>query len=278
MCHCINAQGCEAIPELESSQEEADTRILLHSAHAAMSGFEAVVIVSDDTDVFLLSIAFQNEITASLYWKGGTQARVKYIEIQKITRIFGESVCKAIIGVHSFTGCDSVSTFAGRGKLNALKLMIGDAELQETFGDLGREWIVPSHLIDKLETFTCQLYLSKTSATKVDDLHYGLFAAKKGNVEPHHLPLCSNALKKHIFRANYQTAIWRRCLIPKPEVLLPNGHGWKLEILKGQCALTIEWMDIGTAPESVMALLSCNCAKSCTAPKCSCVVNGLKCS
>ena len=52
MCHCINAQGCKAIPQLESSQEEADTRILLHSAHAAMSGFEAVVIVSDDTDVF----------------------------------------------------------------------------------------------------------------------------------------------------------------------------------------------------------------------------------
>ena len=154
-----NAQGCEAIPELESSQEEADTRILLHSAHAAMSGFEAVVIVLDDTDVFLLSIAFQNEVTASLYWKGGTQARVKYIEIQKITRIFGESVCKAIIGVHSFTGCDSVSIFAGRGKLNALKLMIGDAELQETFGGLGMEWIVPSHLINKLETFTCQYYI-----------------------------------------------------------------------------------------------------------------------
>ena len=48
--------------------------------------------------------------------------------------------------------------------------------------------------------------------------------------------------------------------------------------MKGQCTLIIEWMDIGTAPESVMALLACNCAKSCTAPKCSCVLNGLKCS
>ena len=52
ICHCINSEGCKAIPELESTQEEADTWILLHSTHAAMSGFEAVVIVSDDTDVF----------------------------------------------------------------------------------------------------------------------------------------------------------------------------------------------------------------------------------
>ena len=159
-----------------------------------------------------------------------------------------------------------------------MKLTIEDAELQETFGGLGREWIVPSHLNDELETFPCQLYSSQTSATKADDLRYGLFAAKKGNVEPHHLPPCSNALKKHIFHVNYQTAIWRRCLIPKPEVPLPNGYGWKLETLRGQCTLTIDWMEIGTAPESVMALLACNCAKSCTAPKCSCVVNGLKCS
>ena len=41
ICHCINAQGCKAIPELEFTQEEADTWTLLHSA-AAMSGFKAV--------------------------------------------------------------------------------------------------------------------------------------------------------------------------------------------------------------------------------------------
>ena len=127
----------------------------------------------------MLLPTFQNEITASLYWKSGTQARVKFIEI---TRILGESVCKAIIGVRSFTGCDLVSTFTGHGNLNALKLMIEDTELQETFSGLGREWIVPSHLIDKLETFTCQLCLSKTSTTKVDDLRYGLFKAKKGKL------------------------------------------------------------------------------------------------
>ena len=43
--------------ELESTQEEADTRMLLHSLHASRSRFASVVIVSEDTDVLVLLLA-----------------------------------------------------------------------------------------------------------------------------------------------------------------------------------------------------------------------------
>ena len=36
----------ERLTDLDSSQEEADTRLLLHAAHAARSKFVAVIIVS----------------------------------------------------------------------------------------------------------------------------------------------------------------------------------------------------------------------------------------
>ena len=42
----------ERLTDLDSSQEEADTRLLLHAAHAARSHFVAVIIVSEDTDVW----------------------------------------------------------------------------------------------------------------------------------------------------------------------------------------------------------------------------------
>jgi len=54
-----------------------------------------VVIVSDDTDVFLLLICFQKDITASLFWKSKIQARMKCIKIQSNT--VGEPVCTAIM-------------------------------------------------------------------------------------------------------------------------------------------------------------------------------------
>ena len=87
-CYWIDAQGCKAIPELESTQ---DMCILLHSVHAAFCGFREVVIVSDDTDVFLLL----KDITASLFWKSKIQVRMKCIKIQSNT--VGEPVCTAIM-------------------------------------------------------------------------------------------------------------------------------------------------------------------------------------
>ena len=47
----------------KSSQEEADTRILLHAKHASDQGYTSVIVVSEDTDVFVLLIAFAKRNT-----------------------------------------------------------------------------------------------------------------------------------------------------------------------------------------------------------------------
>ena len=44
------------VVELSCDHEEADTRIMLHAAHAARSGYQTVVIKSPDTDVFILAL------------------------------------------------------------------------------------------------------------------------------------------------------------------------------------------------------------------------------
>lgn len=210
ICHKLSSQGCSYVSELESNQEEADTRLLLHTAHVSRSGFQTAIVVADDTDVLMMLIAFQKEIRIPIYFKCGTKARVKYIEIQKIVNALGEHVSEAILGMHSFTGCDSVSTFAGRGKLSSLKLLKNNFQVQDTFCELGKQWTVTPALFSKLEAFVCQLYSAKTTTTDVNELRYCIFASKKGQIEPHQLPPCGNALQKHICRANYQAAIWRR--------------------------------------------------------------------
>ena len=50
------------VAELQSTQEEADTRFLLHVPHAAKTGSKAVTFTSEDTDVVLLCLAFQKDI------------------------------------------------------------------------------------------------------------------------------------------------------------------------------------------------------------------------
>ena len=55
-------QAANIVEELNSTREEADTRPILHAAHAAKSGTKAVVVASEDTDVFLLCLAFNHFI------------------------------------------------------------------------------------------------------------------------------------------------------------------------------------------------------------------------
>ena len=57
--------------DLQSTHEEADTRVLFNAANAASAGYQEVVISSEDTDVFVLCLAFSSFIPCSLYVKCG---------------------------------------------------------------------------------------------------------------------------------------------------------------------------------------------------------------
>jgi len=55
-----------------------------------------------------------------MYQKCGTKARTRFLDITKLSNALGISVCNALIGMHAFIGCDTISAFAGRGKMRAL--------------------------------------------------------------------------------------------------------------------------------------------------------------
>ena len=71
-CVEISADNFRPREDLTSTQEEADTRLLLHASHAARNGFKAIVISSEDTDVFVLCLAFKDFVPATMYLKCGT--------------------------------------------------------------------------------------------------------------------------------------------------------------------------------------------------------------
>jgi hypothetical protein len=277
-CYMMTSQDSKEVPELQCQQEEADGRLLLHAKHAAQDGYQSAIIASEDTDVFIMSLACSDRIGVPLYQKCGNRTRTRLVDIMKISAIIGINVCRALIGMHAYTGCDSVSAFAGKGKASSLKLMIQNRELQDMFFELGQTWSVSSELMTKLEEFTCLLYAPKASAVSVDQLRYDLFCAKRGEVESHQLPPCKDCLKKHAKRANYQAAVWRRCLDQDPNVPSPVGHGWKMEVDNGQPQLVIDWMDGQPAPEAVLDLLACNCERICTLLQCACLLNGMRCT
>ncbi|XP_078728559.1 uncharacterized protein LOC144944341 isoform X1 [Lampetra fluviatilis] len=273
-CYKLTEDGYEEVAELHSTHEEADTCLLLHALHAANVGSKAVIITAVDTDVMVLCLGFQKDITCPIYQKCGTQNRTRFVDISKLARSLGDSICDSLIGLQAFAGCDTVSAFAGRGKLNALKMVRKNTSCQETFIRLGQSWNVSDELFQKIVQFTYRLYVANSSTGEMNELRYQLFCTKRGEVESSQLPPCKDCLFMHVQRANYQAAIWKCCLQANPVVPSPAECGWTDDDGK----LAIYWMRSPLAPDVVLELLACKCVRSCKMPSCTCLPNGLTCT
>ena len=275
ICTKITREAVVEVDELRSSHEEADTRLLLHCKHAS-SSFHSVIVASEDTDVMMLCLAFHDDIDCNLFIRCGSSTRTRLVDITKVASALGRNICKALLGLHSYTGCDTVSAFSGRGKVTGLKLLINNPRFQTAFSDLGKDWTLQDDLFHVLEEFTCKLYMSQTEITEVNEMRFQLFRAKNGDIQSGQLPPCQDCLKLHATRACYQAAIWHHSLEVTPRVPSPlDCNGW---VLDDDGRLAIEWMSGAPAPDVVLEFLSCKCKRECRLPSCTCMVNGRSCT
>ena len=59
VCYKMTKDDWVEVTELRSTQEEADTRVLMHALHAAKAGSKAVIVTAEDTDVMVLCLRFK---------------------------------------------------------------------------------------------------------------------------------------------------------------------------------------------------------------------------
>ena len=267
----ITKNDIRKVAELTSSHEEADTKY-------AAGTHSHVIVISEDTDVFVMLLAPEADIGGHLLLRRGKKNQIRIIDISRLANIIGRDVCTALLGLHAWTGCDSVSAFSGQGKIKAFNMIRSCDEFQEVFSLLGREWTIEDELglFCKIEKFACIMYSRSAKCTIVNDLRYEIFRLRNGDVSSGQLPPCKDALWQHTKRANYQAAIWRRSLQNVPTIPdATDGHGWKLD---GDLQIFIEWITGAPAPDIVLSLMSCKCARSCKAGSCPCIDNGLPCT
>ena len=122
------------------NHEEADTLIIRH-AHLAASN-DVIHVVSPDTDVFVLLVAFDSTIPANVFMFG---ANGKIFYISKLSKAIGERKCKALVGFHAFTGCDTTGKFKGKGKPTWVKRSTLSAHVERTLPKPLLELSIYSH-------------------------------------------------------------------------------------------------------------------------------------
>jgi hypothetical protein len=152
----------------------------------------------------------------------------------------------ALLGLHAFTGCDTVSAFAGHGKIRSMKLMAKTQENVKLFAELGKTFQLSEELVNNLQEFVCKMYGKQIA--DIDLLRYKLYCSKKGKCEIERLPPCMAALRQHCLRANYQTCIWRLCQEQTPFIPSPSDYGW---VFDKDGLIGINWMDCQPAPDEV---------------------------
>ena len=107
------------VKHLYSSQEEADTRIILHSLDAVQRGATQLYIESPDTDVFVLAIRRYHQLCTDTYFITGVGNKKRVISLGPVVQALGKTRTSALPGFHAFSGADQTGHFA-QGKVNLL--------------------------------------------------------------------------------------------------------------------------------------------------------------
>ena len=90
------------VAELRCDHKEADTRLLVHSRHAA-EAHDEIIIKSPDTDVFVLCTAMQKTIGKKLFLMTGNGNKFRVLDVAAVSDALGEKLCASLPGFHAFT-------------------------------------------------------------------------------------------------------------------------------------------------------------------------------
>ena len=119
----INRGSASSMPDC--NHEEADTRIVVHLRHALLTeGAVTVLVRTVDTDVVVILVGKFHDLKAvnadvNIWVAFGMGRSFKFISINKICASLGEQKSRSLPIFHAFSGCDTTSTFNGKGKRSA---------------------------------------------------------------------------------------------------------------------------------------------------------------
>lgn len=199
----------EDVAHLQSTQEEADTKIVLHALDAASNGATQLLIYSPDTDVLVLCLRRYPELCVKTSFVTGTGQNRREIELGAISSALGSSKLAALPAFHALSGADVTGSFSGKGKPACWKVFKdADEDVVNALGCLGTTLYPEEKTVALVEKFVCQIYQPPTSISNVKDLRWQMF--KKNQAQSDRLPPTLGALYEAILRTHYQMIVWNK--------------------------------------------------------------------
>ena len=253
--------------------EEADTRLIVHIGDALTKGWSTCLVRTVDTDVVVILIGkffhFKTLNSAANIWVAfGSGKNFSFWHVNTICHNLGRQKSQALPFFHSFTGCDTTSSFFRKGRKLAWEAWnsfpeVTGAFVFDPFTPIEAE--SPNFIL--LQRFTILLYNKHSSAELVNEARQELFCRENKSME--NIPPTSNALLQHIKRAAYQASIWVSSDQSEQRRPSPKSWGWTWEEQSKKWIPV--WITQAIASTACLELVKCACksVKGCGS-RCTC--------
>lgn len=271
-------QGCNISPLEPCSQEEADTRIMLHLFHAAEQGHKVAFVRTVDTDVVVIATYFFPKLKLEELWVGlGSGKHYKDVPVHEVSNCLGPEKCSALLLFYAMTGTDQTSAFKNIGKKKAWIAWdhLGD-ELTQVFitlTDDPTKLSIDSDQMNMIQRFTVAQYDLKSDMSSVNQARRFMFTKKLKPLES--IPPTKHALYQHAKRSVITANYWSQSLKKQPNLLPPADYGW---VWNERLKLWVpHWSDLPDVSRGCALLISCGCRVACKA-NCKCSKNIMRCT
>lgn len=266
--------------DMSTTQEEGDTLIV---QQVALIADGTVLVIADDTDIFILLLHFCNldKITCGVLMVSPVQGRVVLDVSASIER--HSPIIPDLLAAHGLTGCDTVASYFGIGKGVALKIvksgkyplnLLGNTQTHVPFSDV----------LKQATQFMLACY-GQTKCATLTEARKKSWSLKVGKSKASAPKLCSlpptsEAFRENVGRAHRQVAIWRHALDMNPPNLNPTDYGWSKDNGSTSLSPTTVQAGVSLAPTELLKLIRCSCQSHspCQTNRCSCKNSGMACT
>ena len=175
--------------------------------------------------------------------------------INAIYEEIGANTAQALPVFHAFSGCDTTSSFHGKGKRSVWEAWKSFPEVTSAFLFIAEN---PFKAVDitfphfmTLERFTVILYDKTSDCQYLNESRRELFCKKNRRLES--LPPTQDALAQHVKRTIFESSIWALSSDPQCIIPSPSEWGWKREENKWIPL----WMTLSEAVKVCTKLIKC---------------------
>ena len=208
--------------------------MLLHAVDSANKGYRRIILHTADTGVLVLAVSTVSLEDTEIWVAFGTGKHLRYIPAHDIARELGYEKAPSLPMFHACTGCDTVSSFAGREKRQHLTYGSLSMRSHLYFLSCCRPIGAQRRLYLCVGGICCNVLLCDRTCTEttVNLARKHIFTTKGRSMD--NLPPTRVALLQHTKRAVYQGGyVWEQALVRCPFIPSPETYGWQKSTTQG---------------------------------------------